>query len=64
MNLEKYYKTNREGEVYTLLAYDNGDTYTHNNLNENEYIDLEATYQKDGFEYRGKIWHSTTYARK
>jgi hypothetical protein len=50
--LNKYYtiSTNREDkELYTIEAYDNGDTYTHIDINENELLSLEDTYLNDGF---------------
>jgi|APGre2960657404_1045060.scaffolds.fasta_scaffold218913_2 hypothetical protein len=50
--LNKYYtiSTNKENkELYTIEAYDNGDTYTYIDINENELLSLEDTYLKDGF---------------
>ena len=32
-----------------VKAYDNGDEYIHNDLNENEMLDLEHTYLVNGF---------------
>ena len=55
--LNKYYtiSTNKEDkELYTIEAYDNGDTYTHIDINENELFSLEDTYLNDG--YINKTW--------
>ena len=45
----KTYKIERQGEIYTFKAYDNGDEYIYNNLNENEVVDLEKDYLINGY---------------
>jgi hypothetical protein len=40
---------NKGNELYTIKAYDNGDEYIHNDLNENEMLDLEHDYLVNGF---------------
>jgi hypothetical protein len=46
----KHYEILSNGkESYMVKAYDNGDEYIHNDLNENEMLDLEHTYLVNGF---------------